>query len=260
VVAVRGDRVVLRTGTTVAGATILDPLPPRRLDERRLRALELGDPAEVLTSLVDAPVPVTALRARGLLGPAQIADGLGAVTRAGDHVYAESWLTALRESLERRLAAHAAASPLDPGLPIAELVPDEPWTPQVLDRLGLERRDGKLYLPGAAAALGDRAQVAGELEARVLREEIVKLDDRRLGAFLEQRGSLRLVGDGYAVSTALYERGRALLPDLPEVTIAGFRDALGVGRRTAQLLLERYDGDGLTRRVGDRRVLRRARG
>jgi selenocysteine-specific elongation factor len=260
VVAVRGDRVVLRTGTTVAGATILDPLPPRRLDEDRLRALEPGDPAEVVSSLVDAPVAVTALRARGLLGPAQIADGLEAVTRAGDHVYAESWLAGLRESLERRLAAHAAASPLDPGLAIAELVPDEPWTPQVLDRLGLERRDGKLFLPGAAAALGDRAQAAGELEARVLREEIVKLDDRRLGAFLEQRGSLRLVGDGYAVSTALYERGRALLPDLPEITIAGFRDALGVGRRTAQLLLERYDGDGVTRRVGDTRVLRRARG
>jgi selenocysteine-specific elongation factor len=260
VVAVRGDRVVLRTGTTVGGATILDPLPPRRLDEDRLRALEPGDPAEVVSSLVDAPVAVTALRARGLLGPAQIADGLEAVTRAGDHVYAESWLAGLRESLERRLAAHAAASPLDPGLAIAELVPDEPWTPQVLDRLGLERRDGKLFLPGAAAALGDRAQAAGELEARVLREEIVKLDDRRLGAFLEQRGSLRLVGDGYAVSTALYERGRALLPDLPEITIAGFRDALGVGRRTAQLLLERYDGDGVTRRVGDTRVLRRARG
>ena len=38
----------------------------------------------------------------------------------------------------------------------------------------------------------------------------------------------------------------------------GFRDALDVSRRVAQLLLERYDADGLTRRVGDERVLRRA--
>jgi hypothetical protein len=31
-----------------------------------------------------------------------------------------------------------------------------------------------------------------------------------------------------------------------------------VGRRAPQLLLERFDADGLTRRIGDERVLRRA--
>jgi hypothetical protein len=42
-----------------------------------------------------------------------------------------------------------------------------------------------------------------------------------------------------------------------EITLARFRDLAGVGRRDAQLLLERMDVDGVTRRVGDRRVLRR---
>jgi hypothetical protein len=55
----------------------------------------------------------------------------------------------------------------------------------------------------------------------------------------------------------LYDRGRELLPQLGEIRLASFRDALGVGRRTAQLLLERYDADGLTLRRGDVRVLRR---
>jgi selenocysteine-specific elongation factor len=41
------------------------------------------------------------------------------------------------------------------------------------------------------------------------------------------------------------------------ISLARFRDLLGVGRKTAQLLLERFDADGLTRRVGDERVLRR---
>jgi selenocysteine-specific elongation factor len=41
------------------------------------------------------------------------------------------------------------------------------------------------------------------------------------------------------------------------ITLAQFRDALGVGRKTAQMLLERFDTDGVTRRVGDGRVLRR---
>jgi len=43
------------------------------------------------------------------------------------------------------------------------------------------------------------------------------------------------------------------------IALARFRDLLGVGRRTAQLLLERFDADGLTRRVGDTRVLRGGR-
>jgi selenocysteine-specific elongation factor len=259
VVAVRGDRLVLRSETTVAGAAVLDPLPPRGLDEARLAVLEDGDPQKIVRALVHAPVSIAALEARGLLPPAQLAEAVRAATPAGDYLYAESWLAGLRESIASRLTAHAAANPLDPGLPIAELLPEEPWTPHVLDRLELDRRDGRLYPPGTAAALGDRAEAAAELEARLVQEGIVKLDDRSLGTFLEQQGALRLVGNGYAVSTELYERGRALLAELPEITIASCRDALGVGRRTAQLLLERYDGDGLTRRVGDKRVLRRAR-
>jgi selenocysteine-specific elongation factor len=97
------------------------------------------------------------------------------------------------------------------------------------------------------------------LEAQLAQEEIVKVDDKALAVFLEEAGRLRLVGDGFAVSTELYERGRELLASLDPITLPGFRDVLGVGRRTAQVLLERYDSDGITRRIGDTRVLRRAR-
>ncbi len=34
------------------------------------------------------------------------------------------------------------------------------------------------------------------------------------------------------------------------ITLARFRDLVGTGRRDAQLLLERLDADGVTRRVG----------
>jgi selenocysteine-specific elongation factor len=44
------------------------------------------------------------------------------------------------------------------------------------------------------------------------------------------------------------------------ITLGRFRDLAGTGRRDAQLLLERFDRDGLTRRVGDARVLRRSSG
>ena len=257
VVAARGDRIVLRAETTVGGGIVLDAAPPRGLDPERLAILEQGDPVEIVRALVHAPVSGAELQSRGLLRPPELALGLASLQRAGEYVFAQSWLDELAAGVRERLARHAETSPLDPGLPLGELLPPEPWAPAMLNLLGIERRGGKGFLPGAAATLGEHAEAASALEARLAEEEIVKLDDRTLGAFLEERGRLRRVGDGFAVSTETYDRGRTLLSSLPQITLAGFRDALGVGRRTAQLLLERYDADGITRRVGDVRVLRR---
>jgi selenocysteine-specific elongation factor len=246
VVAARGDRVVLRADTTVGGGTVLDPAPPRRLDRSRLEALERGDAA----AFVHAPVPRATLRR--LFSD----DALEPLPAVGELVYSHAWLAELRESVHARLAARAAASPLDPGLPIAELLPEHPWALPLVD---VERQGTKAYLAGATAALGDRAAAAESLEARLAEEEIVRVEDRDLSAYLESEGRLRRVGDGYAVSPALHDRGVEALQSLQPITLAAFRDALGVGRRTAQLLLERYDADGLTVRRGDERFIRRKR-
>jgi len=259
VVAARGDRVVLRTDATVGGGTVLDPAPPRRLEPERLALMERGDPGEIVVALVHAPVTGRELQARGVLAPPELARGLASVRSAGEHYFSEAWLDELRTHVRERVAERARANPLDPGVPLAELLPSEPWAPYVLNLLELDRRGAKAYLPGAAASLGERAQAASELEAQLAQEEIAKVEDKALAAFLEEAGRLRRVGDGFAVSTELYDSGRELLAALDPITLPGFRDALGVGRRTAQLLLERYDADGITRRVGDTRVLRRAR-
>jgi selenocysteine-specific elongation factor len=70
------------------------------------------------------------------------------------------------------------------------------------------------------------------------------------------------LGGGYVISAAAYEVAQDLVrtecATVGEITLARFRDLGGVGRRDAQLLLERMDVDGVTRRLGDRRVLRRA--
>jgi selenocysteine-specific elongation factor len=259
VVAARGDRVVLRTETTVGGGIVLDPSPPRRFDPARLEVFERGGPEEIVRALVDEPVSGEALQARGLLPPAELARGLGAVESAGEWHFSADWLERLRTSVRERLAERAAASPLDPGIPLGELLPPEPWAPAVLQLLHVERRGGKAYAPGAAPTLGDQAEAATELEARLAREDIVRVDDRRLAAFLEDRGALKRVGDGFAVSPALYDRGLEALKRLSPITLGGFRDDLGVSRRTAQLLLERYDADGITLRHGDERRLRARR-
>jgi selenocysteine-specific elongation factor len=260
VVAARGDHVVLRTDTTVGGGVVLDPAPGRGLDRAKLELLESGDPAAIVRALVHAPVAVGELSARGLLSPDELAQGVAALPSAGGYAYAEEWLEERRRAAYERLAARAASHPLDPGVPLAELLPAAPWAPHIAPLLGVERRGAKAYLPGAAAALGERADAAAALEQQLAQEEIAKVADRELAAYLEQEDRLRRVGDGYVVSTALYERGVELLAGLQPITLGSFRDALGVGRRTAQLLLERYDADGLTLRRGDERVLRRKRG
>src|SRR5205085_925253 len=114
VVAARGDRVVLRAGTTVGGGVVLDPNPPRHADLARFEALERGE------TLVHAPVRV---------------DGGGR--------WSEEWLDELRGDLDQAIEA---ADPLDPGVP----VPAAEWARAVVPHLGLELRGAKLYRPGAA--------------------------------------------------------------------------------------------------------------
>src|SRR5690349_20737045 len=230
VVAARDDRVVLRAETTVGGGRVLDPAPPRHASAERMAAVERGE------SFVHAPVPATELRR------------IGAAVE-GEWAYSPAWLDELRAKLERAIDA---ADPLDPGVP----VPSEAWADAIVPMLGLERRGARLYRPGATAQLGGREAAARELEAK-LGLAPVKVDDPALARYLEAEGRLVRLGDGSAVSPAAYEQAAAALTD--GITLAEFRDALGVGRRVAQLYLERFDADGLTRRVGDARVLRRRR-
>jgi selenocysteine-specific elongation factor len=167
----------------------------------------------------------------------------------GEWRWSREWLEELRADLERAIGA---ADPLDPGVP----VPAAEWSKAVVPHLGLELRGSKLYRPGATAELGERAEAAEALAAQ-LGLEPVRVEDAQLARFLEEQGRLVRVGDGYAISPAAYEQARGVLAD--GITLAQFRDALGVGRKTAQLYLERFDADGVTRRIGDARVLRRRR-
>jgi selenocysteine-specific elongation factor len=225
VIAARGDRVVLRAGTTVGGGRVLDPAPPRHADPDRFERSARGE------RLVHAP----------------------ARNEAGEWEFSDAWLAELRSHLERQLAA---ADPLDPGI----RAPTDPWLAAVLPLLGLERRGAKLYRPGAAGELGTREREAAALEAQ-LGLEPVKVEDKELARFLEEHDRLVRVGDGYAIAPAAYERARTeLITELEasgRITLARFRDLLGISRRPAQLLLERFDADGVTRRVGDERVLRK---
>ena len=217
---------MLRAGTTVGGGRVLDPSPPRHSDRERFERTARGE------KLVHAPVRHDEREWR----------------------YSDEWLEELRAELERGIDA---ADPLDPGVPS----PTAPWANEVIHKLGFERRGAKLYRPGAAGDLAGREAEAAALEAR-LGLEPVKVDDAALARFLEEHHRLVRVGDGFAISREAYAQARdALVAECSQagrISLARFRDLLGTSRRTAQLVLERFDADGLTRRVGDERVLRRA--
>jgi selenocysteine-specific elongation factor len=264
VVAARGDRVVLRAETTVGGAVVLDPAPPRRLDAERDRLLGEGGPSSIVRALVHAPVRVEELAARALLDRAALEQGLDAVRVVDGWAFSDEWLEETSAAVEERLRARADSSPLDPGLAAAELLPAEPWAPIVLDLLPVERRGPTVVLPGAAATLGAREEAARVLEDDLAAAGLAatKIEDAGLARFLEGESRLVRLGGGFAVSAPAYETARDLVvrecAAAGEITLSRFRDLAAVGRRDAQLLLERMDVDGLTRRVGDRRVLRRA--
>jgi hypothetical protein len=257
---------VIRERTTMGGGRVLDPAPPRRSSAERLELLDRGDPVSIVRATVHEPVTRSALAGRALLSPGELDEGLAAVEHAGDWYFAADWLAETKASAHERLERRARSSALDPGLPLAELLPPRPWAAAVLPLLDVERRGTQAYLPGSAASLGDRAGAAEELEAALAEAggNAVKVDDRELASYLEAQGKLVRVGDGLAVSAEAYETARqALVDELQRedrIRLARFRDLLDISRRSAQLLLERFDADGITRRVGDERVLRRAGG
>src|SRR5262249_55141427 len=116
------------------------------------------------------------------------------------------------------------------GLPLTAIVGDVPWAQHVAPLLGLELHGAKLYLPGSTPAPPPSDEVR--------------------------------LGDGSTISREEYEHDRSLLVEECEragtITLARFRDLSGRSRRTAQLVLERFDADRVTLRVGDVRRLRRA--
>jgi selenocysteine-specific elongation factor len=85
--------------------------------------------------------------------------------------------------------------------------------------------------------------------------------EREAAAHLADRGSAVLAGRDLAFTAPAYAEARdaavAIARERGSVTVAQLRDRLGCSRRYAQALLEAFDAEGITRRVGDERVLRR---
>ena len=78
----------------------------------------------------------------------------------------------------------------------------------------------------------------------------------RMIAYLKERKDLSIIGEGYLLFLTIEEDLRKKLAGIDgEITLAGVRDITNSSRKYILPLLEYFDSKGVTRRVGDKRLL-----
>jgi|HubBroStandDraft_2_1064218.scaffolds.fasta_scaffold26710_2 selenocysteine-specific elongation factor len=279
-----GDRLLLRDPGSrrpgggppaVAGATVLDVLPPRLL--RRGAA---ATAARQLSSWPDQPAAEHLLARHGLLRASTLlAMGIREYPEpvTGEWLaYPEHW-QALGHLLGEAVTAHAAAEPLAAGMSVEAVraaldLPDRRLV-TALARPPFRVSGGLVQLPPAAGeslASGLPEQLQAAL--RVLRADLAAapfaspdadrmrklgLDQRSLAAAV-RAGELMRISDQVVLAPGADRAAAAVLAGLPQpFTAAQAREALGTTRRTAIPLLEYLDQVGVTeRQPDDRRIVR----
>jgi selenocysteine-specific elongation factor len=279
-----GDRFVLRSSSpqiTVGGGTVLDPAPTgRRPDLGWLEALESGKAGRVLP-LALARVPKKGMTAGELslvvsLGPIEISAAarsnpqvaqLGGLYALSDEVDAAR--TRLLEALKKRAEDH----PESPELSVAEARTATGLDARLADALLAEvagEDEPRIRIVEAGVSLPDAGEVPPELEreAEGLLETLQRAGSEPpateatpAARLLLKRGQVVQLTDGLFAAAdaaaAVLEEIKSTCQEEGEISLAGFRDRLSTSRKYAQAWLEYSDTVGVTRRVGDSRVLTR---
>ena len=204
----------------------------------------------------------------------------------------EVWTTterweAIARTVVARVGAFHTASPLLPGMEMEALRGTLPFAigarlfRAMIERLAeagtVVRAESLVALPGHRVTLGaGSATLAGEIEAALAAGGLTPPDlatlataravaPRRLGevlAVLEAEGRVVRVAPDLWYAAKVVAQARAALEDHlrdhTAITAAEFRDRLGVSRKFSIALLDYFDRNGVTLRVGDARKLRHA--
>jgi selenocysteine-specific elongation factor len=288
-----GDRMLLRDPgrhAVAAGVRVLDVDPPplRRRGAAADRATVLaplhGRPDGAAELARRGAVRATALRAMGVPEPAE-------AVRAGDWLVDPGRAARWRSELVRAVADHAAAHPLEHGLPVDAArrqlaLPDARIVPALL--APLQPRPGSAGADGPDGAAAEGAgqpelvlrdgrvvgaagvDVPAEIRAAVqaVRADLAAapfaapdagrlaglgLGRRELAAAV-RAGALLRVADGIYLLPGADTAAAGVLAGVPQpFTLSEARRALGTSRRVAVPLLELLDARGLTRRLPDDR-------
>jgi selenocysteine-specific elongation factor len=262
----------------------------------RLETLAQGSPAEILLQALERQGPTLArdlLPASGLgeLAPdalAQLLDedqaiALGAQTGVqrpvpGNQLLAaRTWWSALTDRFSRTLASHHQKFPLRAGmgrealrsgLKLEAKVFNASLARATIEELIVEE-GATVRLPSHAVRLSpDQQQRVDALLARFRRqphatpsfkESVAAVGEEVLGVLIA-RGDLMQASPEVLFLPESYEemvaRVRAHIEKAGSITLGQTRDLFETSRKYAQALLEHLDEAGVTKRVGDERVLR----
>ncbi len=279
---------------TIGGGTVVDPHPGRRHKRfrpqmiERLEALALGTPQEVLlAALEEGPQEMARLVKDSGLEPEAVKEGLERLlegsrilvlgTSEGQLLVSSTWWEGFLARLVHLIEEYHSRYPLRLGMPREE-VKSKLRLPSRLfnDLMGQAVKEGVVNEERAALRLpGHELRFTPEEEERVERllstlsqepyttpsvaDCKAALGEEVLNALLEQ-GRLIQVSENVLFLASTYEvmveRVVEHLKKEGTITLAQVRDLFSTSRKYAQAFLEHLDAQGITRRVGDERVLR----
>jgi selenocysteine-specific elongation factor len=282
-----GDRFVIREAgrrETVAGGVVLDVAPPEKAGADPIGRLTLrrGAARDGLTDLLVAE--------RGAVHAAEVSIITGsraeAGVRIGEWLSTEAVRAAVEAAVTSALAAHHAEHPLQPGSEFASVrrvtlqalrSAGAPTEAELADAMigdlcerGVAARHGaRIRLTTHRVALGERSEDIDRLLAAIGGDRettpptIHDLVDEGIGrdvidAAARAEVVVRLNPD-LVVTRELMARAEAVVRDSGEagISVSALRKALGTTRKYAVPMMEWFDQQGVTRREGDLRFLRR---
>lgn len=278
-----GDRFVLRSSSpqiTVGGGVVLDPAPSagsRRPEPGWLEALESGDRNRIVPlALARAPEKGMSAQELTLVFPgtpeeisATVKDN-PQIAKLGDLYTLAGEVRAARDRLLAALKKRARERPESPELSVAEARTVTTLDARLSDALLADMAGDVLRVGDAGVSLPDAGEAPPEMEQEAevllgsLRETGVEppvMEVTSAVRLLLKRGQVvRLDGGLLAASEvagAILEEIKSACREEGEVSLSGFRDRMSTSRKYAQAWLEYADEAGVTRRVGDARVLTR---
>ena len=295
VVVAKGDRFILRRpspGATIGGGVIVDPHATRQRRRApavlaRLETLARGTPGEILLQALDAlgPASLKDAIAKAGLDSTAAAEALAEVRASNDLIQLESdslvisrigWNTFERE-LRELLGTYHAAHPVRAGMPREEVKSRLRLAPKVFAALMARTLESNVVIAnGPTLALAThRVTFSPAQQSKIdsllsdfhrdphntpsMKDCAARVDDEALMALMEQ-GTLTQVSPEVLLLSETYgvmvERIKSHLRANGKITVAEVRDVFTTSRKYALALMEHLDALGVTKRVGDERVLK----
>ncbi len=286
----RSDRFIIRSYSplyTMGGGIVINPYPKKKRNAPgyadELKALENASDREffkyVLSSSgvpmkTDEVSALCSLTVREITRMASDMQGCGDIVSSGGYLVYGGALDDFAHSITKRIEDFHLHHPLKRGIS-KELLYSRFF--KNMDRDGFDmminilrereeiRGENLLSIPGHIIILSDDDKTAAEKVLTGLKDNLMPpaLDsfdlNQDLTDYMMEEGLLVRIDEEICIDRGAENQLKSVLSNLferkDEITVAEYRDALGISRKYALAYLDYFDKIKVTRRVGDTRIL-----